>query len=220
MEVLFRQILERLHQRRSDQAFLLRAVTALARERTPRFPSHQCLRIDLGAVLHLIQVGSLRGVVRQARARQGEREHHDKSHHQPALTRLAVRVRVGQREHEQRSAERRVLGKILVAADGAEAFGVAGQTGRHADARPAADTGIRADVLLAAVLVREHVADDSGGRLELPQLLAVLGADGLDVAFERAVEHDVARGRERAGPYREALRLRPDDLALSPHPTR
>src|SRR5690606_37216643 len=123
-------------------------------------------------------------------------------------------ARVGQREDEQRAAERRVPGEILVPAHGAQPLGLSGQPGRHAYAGPAADTRIDADVLLALILVRKHVADDSGGRLELPKLFAVLGAHRLDIALERAVEHDVARGRERAGPYREALGPGPDDLAL------
>ncbi len=46
----------------------------------------------------------------------------------------------------------------------------------------------------------EHVADDSGRRrLELPQLLAVLRArNRLDITFQRAVEHYIAGGRQRA----------------------
>src|ERR1700758_3865196 len=75
----------------------------------------------------------------------------------------------------------------------------------HADAGPAADAGVHADILLAVVLIREHVADDPGWRLELPQLLAVPDPHGLDVAFERAIEHDAAGRPERAGPHRELL---------------
>src|SRR5688572_19817958 len=74
-----------------------------------------------------------------------------------------------QRENEQRASEGGVLGQLLVAADRAEAFGRSREPRRHADAGPAADTGVRTHVLLAFVLVGEHVADDSGRRLELPQ---------------------------------------------------
>src|SRR5690606_4703688 len=81
-------------------------------------------------------------------------------------------------------------------------------------AGPSADAGVSADVLLPVVLVGEDVADDSRRRLELPELLAVLRAHGLDIAFERSVEHDVAGGRQRARPHGEALGLRPYDLAV------
>ncbi len=57
---------------------------------------------------------------------------------------------------------------------------------------------IDADELLAGVLVGEHVADDAGGRLELPQVLAGLGIDGFQIAFECSVEDEVAGCRERA----------------------
>src|SRR6185312_10024831 len=120
---------------------------------------------------------------------------------------------VRQREHEERAAQSGVLRKVLVSADGAEAGRGFSETRGHADAGPATDTGIRTDELLAAVLIRKHVADDSGGRLELEQLLAVLRAHGLEVALERAVEHEVARGGQRTGPHGEALGLRPYDLA-------
>src|SRR6218665_1305155 len=50
---------------------------------------------------------------------------------------------------------------------------------------------VAADILLAFEQIGEDVANDAGGGLELPKLLAVLDADGLQVAFQRAVEHDV-----------------------------
>src|SRR5262249_49329801 len=42
------------------------------------------------------------------------------------------------------------------------------------------------------MLVGGHVADDAGRRLELVEFLAGLGVDGLEVAFERSVEHHAA----------------------------
>src|SRR6266581_3849674 len=100
--------------------------------------------------------------------------------------------RIRQREHKQGATQCCVLGEVLVPTDRTEACGGLGQAGCHADARPSADARVHADELLAVVLIREHVADDSRGRLELPQLLAVLQADRLQVAFQRAVERNVA----------------------------
>ena len=51
------------------------------------------------------------------------------------------------------------------------------------------------------------------GVLELVELLARLGVDRLEVAFQRAVEDDAAGSRQSARPDRELLRIRPDDLA-------
>src|SRR6185312_14485834 len=87
------------------------------------------------------------------------------------------------------------------------------ETARQAYAGPAADTRVHGNVLLALVLVGGDVADDAGRRLELVKLLAVL-IDRLQVAFQRAVEDDIAGSGERSRPDRELLRLRPDDLAL------
>ena len=58
-----------------------------------------------------------------------------------------------------------------------------------------------------------HVADDAGRRLELVEFLAGLGVDGLEVAFERAVEHHAASRCQSTRPDRELLFHRPDDLA-------
>src|SRR6202011_3626426 len=88
-----------------------------------------------------------------------------------------------------------------------------GESRRHADAGPAADARIHADVLLAVVHVREHVADDPGRGLELPKFLAVLGAHCFEVALERPVEGDITRCRQRTGPHRETLWLGPYDFA-------
>src|SRR6185437_8548198 len=69
-----------------------------------------------------------------------------------------------QGEHEQRATQGGVLRQVFVAANRAQACGALGESRRHADSGPAADTGVHADVLLTAVLVREHVTDDSGRR--------------------------------------------------------
>src|SRR5688572_22443894 len=60
-------------------------------------------------------------------------------------------------EDEQAAAKIRVLGEVLVSAHGAESLRRFCQTCGHADARPATDAGEDADILLAVVLVREHV---------------------------------------------------------------
>ena len=78
------------------------------------------------------------------------------------------------------------------ASDGAEALGPSGQAGGQADAGPAADARQDGHVLLPLMGVGHDVADDARRRLELVKLLARLGIDGLQVAFERAVEHHVA----------------------------
>src|SRR5918997_4475832 len=122
---------------------------------------------------------------------------------------------VRQRENGQHAAELGVVGQRLVGADRAEALGLAGQPGRHADAGPAADAREHRDVLLAAVAEGVDVADDAGGRAEAEQLAPVALVHRLDVALERPVEDDVARGGQRPGPDREALRPRPDDLPLA-----
>ena len=64
----------------------------------------------------------------------------------------------------------------------------------EADAGPAADAGQHADILLAVVHPGVDVADDARRGLEPVELATVAGVDRLQVALERAVEHDVARG--------------------------
>src|SRR5678815_1542253 len=101
--------------------------------------------------------------------------------------------RLRQREYRQRAAELGVITQFLVATHGTEAVLVLLETRRHADAGPAADAREDAHVLLALVLVREHVADDAGRRLELEQVLVdVVGVDALQVALERAVADHAA----------------------------
>src|SRR4051812_14092935 len=120
-----------------------------------------------------------------------------------------------QREHREGAAELRVVPKLLVPTDGPRPIRSLLESGRHADAGPAADAREDAEVLLALVLVREDVADDPGRRLELVELLVhVVRIDALDVTLERAVAGEISRGDERAAPHRELLGLALDDLAL------
>ncbi len=118
-----------------------------------------------------------------------------------------------ERKHRELATERGVVLQRGVAADRAEAFCRLGEPCRKADAGPAADAGEHGDVLLAVMLVRGHIADDAGRSLELVELLAGLGVHGLEIALKRSVEHHAARGRECAGPDRELLGDRPDDLS-------
>src|SRR5258708_29491583 len=106
----------------------------------------------------------------------------------------------------------RQLALIARGMPGGGVFGLQ-QTGRQADAGPTTDAGKYGNVLLAAVLIGHDVADDAGRGLELVEFLTGLGIDGLQVAFERAVEHDVAGGCQRAAPGGEFLLVGPRDLA-------
>src|SRR6218665_3909413 len=78
-----------------------------------------------------------------------------------------------QRKDEQGAAETGVLGQAPVPAACARAIGGFLQPARHADAGPAADARVDADILLAFEQIGEDVANDAGGGLELPKLLAV-----------------------------------------------
>src|SRR4051812_17142455 len=78
---------------------------------------------------------------------------------------------VRQREHRQRTTELGELRQFAVAAHGAQAILVFLETRGHADAGPAAYARKHANVLLALMGIREHVANDAGMRLELEQLL-------------------------------------------------
>src|SRR5215470_7587929 len=103
----------------------------------------------------------------------------------------------GQCKYRELAAERCVIPQGSIAADGAKAGGGIRQPGGKTDTCPAADAGQNRDVLLAAMLIGGHVADDAGRRLELVELLARLGVDGLEVAFERAIEdHASSRFKE------------------------
>src|SRR5262249_11258691 len=109
-----------------------------------------------------------------------------------------------QRKHRELAAERCVVLQGGIATNGAQAGGGIRQPGGKTDTCPAADAGQDRNVLLAAMFIGGHVADDAGGRLELVEFLAGLGVDGLEVAFERAVEHHAAGGRQGTRPCREA----------------
>src|SRR2546422_11011639 len=99
----------------------------------------------------------------------------------------------GQRKYRELTAERRVIPQGSIAADGAQAGGGIRQARGKADTRPAADAGQNRDVLLATLLIGGHVADDAGRRLELVEVLARPGVDGLEGAFARGVEHHAPR---------------------------
>src|SRR5450755_80976 len=118
-----------------------------------------------------------------------------------------------QREYRQVGTECGVVAERWGATDAAKTRGRIGQTGRKADAGPAADAGQHRHILLAAMLVGRDVADDAGRGLELVEFLARLGIDRLEIALQRAVEHHAAGGGERPRPDRELLLVRPGDLA-------
>src|SRR3989442_9264185 len=85
---------------------------------------------------------------------------------------------------------------------------------RHTGAGPAAHSGEHGDVLLAVgSQIGHRVADDAGGRLELPQERAGGRIDRLQPAFHRAVEHDARGRRQRATIRRQVLLDFPLDLA-------
>src|SRR5262249_3241844 len=91
-------------------------------------------------------------------------------------------------KHPEPATPRRVIPQGSIAADGAQAGGGIRQPRGKTDAGPAADAGQDRNVLLATMLIGGHVADDAGRCLELVEFLAGLGVDGLEVAFERAIE--------------------------------
>src|SRR6266403_1262516 len=69
------------------------------------------------------------------------------------------------------------------------------------------------DVLLAVELPGDRLSDDTGGGLEFPQSLAVVGIDRHEFAGETAGEHQAASGHERAREIRALERHRPLRLA-------
>src|SRR5262249_16207160 len=87
------------------------------------------------------------------------------------------RAMSGQRKHRELTAERRVIPQGRIAADGAQAGGGIRQARGKADTCPATDARQNRDVLLAAMLIGRHVADDAGRCLELVEFLAGLGVD-------------------------------------------
>src|SRR5690606_907428 len=77
----------------------------------------------------------------------------------------------------------------------------------------AAVTGGNADVLLTILFPGDRRGNDPGAGLELPQLLAGLGIERLEVAIACAGEHQVARGRQDACPQRQRFLVLPFHLA-------
>src|SRR5512144_1602155 len=76
-------------------------------------------------------------------------------------------------------------------------------------AAPAGDHG---HVLLAVLLPGDGRADDAGAGVELPQLLAGLGVEGLQVALGGPGEDQAAVGGEDAAPVHAPVVSLPDDL--------
>src|SRR5690606_33764285 len=74
-------------------------------------------------------------------------------------------------------------------------------------------TGGHADVLFAVLFPGDGRRDDPGADLELPQLLAVLGVEGLEVAVAGTGEHQVALGGQYTGPQRQTLLVFPYHFA-------
>src|SRR5579859_4101894 len=103
-----------------------------------------------------------------------------------------------QSEHGECSTERGIVAQCRVAADRAETRGWVGQAGRKANTCPTADAGQNGNVLPAVMLVCRDVADDAGRGLELVELLAGLGVDRFQIAFQRSVKYDAAGGRKCA----------------------
>src|SRR4029077_532727 len=134
----------------------------------------------------------------------------------PALLRTAtVTARLLQPEHEQCAARVADVGVIAEGADCAQRGGriLGADTERDARAGPAAHSGEHGDVLLAiGSEIRHRVPDDARRALELPEQRPGGRVDGLEPAFHRAVEHDAARGRERAAVRGQVLLDLPLDL--------
>ena len=81
------------------------------------------------------------------------------------------------------------------------------------DAEGAAPAGHDGDVLGAAALEGDRRRDDAAAGVALPELLAVVGAVGGQLAEGRALEDEVARGGQRAARPRHRV-LGAPDLAL------
>src|SRR4051812_23204782 len=86
------------------------------------------------------------------------------------------------RKHPQRAACRH-RGKPLVTGED------------RVDAAIAARDG---DILHAVLLPGHRLSLDARAGLELPELLAAVGVEGLELAGQRAREHDAARSRQHA----------------------
>src|SRR6185312_11288697 len=62
----------------------------------------------------------------------------------------------------------------------------------------AADAARHGDILPAVLLPGDRLPLDAGAGLELPELLAGIGVEGLELAGELAAEHHAARRRQHA----------------------
>src|SRR6185312_14243646 len=130
---------------------------------------------------------------------------------------------VRKRENIKHPSGRGALLQILGDADHAQrAGGVLWiEVARHDRTGPAADPGQHRDLFVAVRgFERDRLTDDSGAGLELPFEFAGLGIDGFEPAVQRAVEHEAARGRERAAPHRQILLYLPDRLTCLGVPRR
>src|SRR3712207_2524816 len=67
----------------------------------------------------------------------------------------------------------------------------------------AADAARHRDILLTVQLVGDRLADDAGAGLELPQLAAVLGVIGDELAGHGAREDQTAGGGQRSAEVRD-----------------
>src|SRR6266516_2868554 len=132
------------------------------------------------------------------------------------LRRLVLLYDCLQPEHEQRAARVADVDVVTEGTDRADRGGrvLGADAERDTCAGPAADSGEHGEVLLAVgPQIRHRVADDPGGRLELPQQRAGGRIDRLDPAFHRAVEHDARGLRQRAAVGRQILLHFPLDFA-------
>src|SRR6185437_15908577 len=90
---------------------------------------------------------------------------------------FAIYYLLWQRPDRQHAAESRVVAQGRVATNGTQAVRRVGQACGKADAGPATNAREDTDVLLALVLVGEHVADDARGGFVFIELLAILLID-------------------------------------------
>ena len=112
---------------------------------------------------------------------------------------------VRQCEHGQLTAQRGIVAECGIATHGAQTVIRVGQTSRQTDTGPTTDTGQDADILLATLLIRHHVADDARGRFELVQFFTCFCMNSLQIPFERSIEDNVTRCRQCTRPDRELL---------------
>src|SRR5438477_1199390 len=120
-------------------------------------------------------------------------------------------------EHIDGASRSRVLLDLFHRADDAERrVRIVGGDIRERDrAHPAADARVDGDVLPAIRAdVRDWVRDDTRGDVKLPKLGAGAGVGCFEPAVHRAVEHDIAAGREHTAVDRKPLFLRAPRLPV------